>query len=1034
MSLPSIVPCLSPRRSKWTADFHAGSSGLSRARRAGSPVRLHSPWWMAAGGWILTALLFTSAVRAEGSRTLYPASYPTSGGTCANAANRGCRANLDLQPGNYYVGKVNRRTFLYVYARAGEYVLLGSSNRSDGGDILVYAPTDFGTPGDETVPAVAAFSCASAAVPAGSYGGPGRGAIVTRAQELAGPHSADGSATVTGGFAPCAYRAPENGIYGVLFTATPSGPTNLNADIFNPRPSSNTVAAWDVTVRARADALADLNGRLFTYAWAGFAGVNNRPIFSRHYYVTRDGYRYSQALAGMDPNGFVLYGNSLGFLDNGQPLYKDIRGQDSYVTDLPQGVTSQRAEYPIFFSDIAPAGPNAAAVDAVLTALNIPTVPPTPSLVSATFTGHLPDPQRTTTGAGGTFQVTTKDATSYQIVVSRDGADFSPSNAANAVITGIAGSGEYSVLWSGNDAAGNLFPPQATPYLFRATARAGEIHLPMLDSENNGNGTSKATATFGGGPTITRLNGTGAGDTTVFFDDRGYVTRSGVLVGQLNGTLCPGAVPPGPSPAEALQGVDSTLAYGASARLYRWWLPGTNANSDCAPAGGWGDSKGLNLWTYYSVAPQTGTLTIDPIVRDAEAEVFVPGTALPGATVQGVLTFSNQGGSALSGVTYTVAAGTGCAAPALAFGNLPAGASASCSTVAGQGRYTLAGLPAALAPGQMVRGADPAAPLTLRYTAPASGPVAIVAAIATAQDPDDHPANNVARASTAIGTNDVQAGASAPASATPGSTVAGSLRFSNNGGTAASGWTWAVTIGTPASCPAGVAFTGLPAGVGLAGYDPATCAATFTGMPATLADGQFLQFAFRYTAPANGAVAVTATANAPGDADPANNRATATTRMAVIDMAVSLAGLPPAAILQGAYAGTFTCTNVGNTPAASGTRCAIDSGLPAGLAVQGCTLGPGAAPWVSGDAVPAGGVVTCRVAGVPAALGPSSLRASTAAVGDTVAADDTAVAILQVQEVQPVPSLSLGARWLLAALMAAAAAWLFGRSPVRPRH
>lgn len=103
-------------------------------------------------GWILTALLFTSAVRAEGSRTLYPASYPTSGGTCANAANRGCRANLDLQPGNYYVGKVNRRTFLYVYARAGEYVLLGSSNRSDGGDILVYAPTDFGTPGMRPCP------------------------------------------------------------------------------------------------------------------------------------------------------------------------------------------------------------------------------------------------------------------------------------------------------------------------------------------------------------------------------------------------------------------------------------------------------------------------------------------------------------------------------------------------------------------------------------------------------------------------------------------------------------------------------------------------------------------------------------------------------------------------------------------------------------------------------------------------------------------------------------------------------------------
>ncbi|HTH11402.1 MAG TPA: hypothetical protein VMA55_17670, partial [Acidovorax sp.] len=125
---------------------------------------------------------------AEGSRTLYPSTYPTSGGTCANTFNRGCRANLDLQPGNRYVGKIHRRTFLYVYAEAGEYVLLGSSNRTTGGDILVYNPQDFGTPGDETLPASADFSCASSTPPAGSFGGGTLGQLSSRAQELAGPH------------------------------------------------------------------------------------------------------------------------------------------------------------------------------------------------------------------------------------------------------------------------------------------------------------------------------------------------------------------------------------------------------------------------------------------------------------------------------------------------------------------------------------------------------------------------------------------------------------------------------------------------------------------------------------------------------------------------------------------------------------------------------------------------------------------------------------------------------------------------------
>jgi hypothetical protein len=502
---------------------------------------------------------------AEGSRTLYPSTYPTSGGTCANTFNRGCRANLDLQPGNRYVGKIHRRTFLYVYAEAGEYVLLGSSNRTTGGDILVYNPHDFGTPGDETLPASADFSCASS------------------------PHSADGSATVTGGFAPCAYRAPATGIYGVQFMPATSGNTNLNADIFNPLPSTSTVAAWDVTVRATASSLSDLHGRLFTYAWLGFTGVNNRPVYSRHDYVTLDGYRYSQALAGLDPNGFALYANRLGFLDNGQPLYKGVRGSDSFVTNLAPGLSAQRPEFPIFFSSVAPSAPHAAEVDKVLSALRIPLTPQPPSLSAATFTGRPPSGVlRTVPGAGGTFRLSIAGASTFQIVVSRDGVDFSPANTANAVITDIAATGTQDVPWDGNYAAGNPFPASATPYAYRAFARGGEIHLPMIDTENNGDGTS------------TKLNGPQAGNNTVYFDDRGYVTRSGTLVGQLNGTLCPSSPPPASNPAQALGGADSTLVHGASPQLYRWWPPGPMPTPTARPPAGGATPRG---WTSGRTSP-----------------------------------------------------------------------------------------------------------------------------------------------------------------------------------------------------------------------------------------------------------------------------------------------------------------------------------------------------------------------------------------------------------------------------------------------
>ena len=316
--------------------------------------------------------------QAEGSRSLYPSGTRGDSAGCGTGANQGCRANLDIQPGNFYVGKINRRTFLYVYAQAGEYILLGSRNRSNGGDIFVYNPQSFGIPGNETIPGTANFTCSFTTPPAGSFGGTGKGNIADRAHELGGPNSADNSAPAPGGngYVPCAYLAPSTGIYGVRFSAATSGGTDPNGSIGTPVVGSNTVSAWDVTVRANATSTTDINGRLFTYAWVAFTGDNSRPVFTTHYYVNSQGYRYSQQLRGLDPNGYVLYANSLGFLDNGQPLYKDIRGNEALVASVPLGVTTQIPQYPLFFNDVSDGGANATEVNRVLAALNIPLSPP----------------------------------------------------------------------------------------------------------------------------------------------------------------------------------------------------------------------------------------------------------------------------------------------------------------------------------------------------------------------------------------------------------------------------------------------------------------------------------------------------------------------------------------------------------------------------------------------------------------------------------------------------------------------------------
>lgn len=809
-------------------------------------------WWAGLlATMVLPSFLFdASSAWAEGSRSLYPSTYPAGGS----------RANLDIQPGSKYVGKVNRRTFLYVYAQAGEYILLGSRNRTatNQGVVNIYSPQDFGTPGDETVPGSPTFTCSETNTLTGpNYSGAGRGLIDARVKENVGPQSVDGTGKTTG-YTPCAYQAPSTGVYGVVFApaGTGSGP---NAVIDPPAISNNSVSAWDVTVRSSNPAsTTDLEGRLFTYAWAAFTGGNGRPVYSTHYYVTNDGYRYSQDLRGLDPNGYVLYANSLGFLDNGQPLYKDLRTMGIGTTTqfalidptlLSPGVTTQIAQYPIFFSDVS----NNVEVERVLAALNIPLTPPSPTVSNLSFSGHLVG-SITTVGAGGTFTFTTTNTITYQIVVSRNGADFDPMNVNNAVLTGIAGTGTHNVNWDGKDNSGVNFPAGG-PYTFRVLGRNGEVHFPIIDAENNP----------GAGPTITRLNGTNFGDRTVYYDDRGYRTSSGNLVGNLNGTLCPTASPAAPTVPASLLGVDSSTNY-------RNWGSGSNANSDCASGAGWGDAKGLNLWTYFSTAPQSNTLSINPIVIDVATSVSAPSTATAGDTVQGTFSFANNGNSTANGVTYglTLSPGLG----PVTFSNLPVGTTASYNNATGVVTFGGTPLPVTLGAGQSIPY------MTFSYTAPSTGPVVATTTIATTSN-DTYPANNTATVSTGIGQTDVLTTVSVPATAAAGSTVSGTFTFGNNGAGAAAGVTYTATVDS-GTCPQSFQFTSLPTNV------IATCSGgtiSFTGLPSSLAAGQSFNFDFTYTMPASGSIPINTSINTTSsDANLANNSASGSTMTSMVSM------------------------------------------------------------------------------------------------------------------------------------------------------
>ena len=617
----------------------------------------------AATARVLLALLATAGAaaltpgiaRAEGSAQLYPVNA-----TCApNSAGGSCRANIEWRTDAYGPAtgaQVRRRTFLEVYAQAGEVLEMGSSAVGAGnGDILIYNPGVVTDSNAEPLPAlttgVNGFRCSDQRASSG-VGGQGR--ITSRAQELAGPQAADGSGNLTG-YIPCSYTAPATGIYGVVFYG-PSGDgssadggvtgdiTLASAADFNATQGSS-VAAWDLTVRSTVSSTTDITGRLFTKALVAFTANNGRPINVSLEVVTLDGFRYRTSTRGLDPNGFAFFGNQLGFLDGDgtSPLDHDAYGttNSSELTGLAGGVTLSPPEYPIFFG--APA-------DATLTALGIALTPVSPVLGTLSFAGNLTG-STSSVGAGGSFSFNANKGGVYELVISRDGVNFDPGASQNRVLRGVATAGANTVTWDGKDNGGTDFPV-GVGYAVHASLHAGEYHFPLLDAENS---------TLGG-PTFTLLNPPGGvcpfGGvcTTAFFDDRGYRTDGpgAATVGALpppNTPLCGGSPTAAPYHSDPVNGYDSSTslrAYGTD----------TGGNTNVVCTGSFGDVKGLDTWTYLPSTTASSSLNVSDSA-DVSITKSHAGSFTVGQNGTFTLTVANSGPAASGALTVTDALPSG---------------------------------------------------------------------------------------------------------------------------------------------------------------------------------------------------------------------------------------------------------------------------------------------------------------------------------------------------------------------------------------
>lgn len=522
-----------------------------------------------------------------------PAMAAGSGNLWPNGAS-GNRANTEWRTGSYGNGALTRRTLIKAYMTAGQVLMLGSSAIGQGAsDIRVYDPgTVVGAIGTEAIPAVANFSCNTQRLAGGAPAL--QGMITSRAEELAGPDTIPVGG-VAGGYVPCHFSAPVSGIYSIAFIGPAGTASNADGSIGQDialakandfdATQGTSIAAWDATVRANLTSTLNITGRVFTYYLALFTGGNGLPVFPSIYAVTSDAYKYRVDLRGMDPNGWLVYGNQVGFLDSDgtTPLYHDAvanaTGSPGQLTGIQGGVSLARPTFPLFFE------PPAAVT---IAALGIPAAPIAPIMSSISFTGTVGG-NTSLVNSGGTFRFTTNVPGVYDIVISRDGVNFDPTLPANRSLRGVVlAPGNHTALWNGRDNSNVAFPVGS--YQAHVSLHGGEYHFPMIDVENDTQG----------GPTLTMLNPPGGicpaltgGCNAAFYDDRAYMTVGGTVVdsGNTVGSVLCGVTPPATAASNTITGFNSTTAqraFGAAS--------GGNTNVPCT--GSFGDAKGLDIWTY----------------------------------------------------------------------------------------------------------------------------------------------------------------------------------------------------------------------------------------------------------------------------------------------------------------------------------------------------------------------------------------------------------------------------------------------------
>lgn len=339
------------------------------------------------------------------------------------------------------------------------------------------------------------------------------------------------NASNPGGYTPISFKAPVTGVYtfrffGTQYNKVVAATKVKKTDKFLQK-SNNYVGAWDITVTENETATEPITGRTYTDALIWTIGANlgdGESVLNESVYaLTKDGFEYKVDFNGIDPFGFVFYTNKRGLLvssddhEDGhyRSLARSVKSARNQLDDLIEmGVhinstptTDKDESYFLTFeradSELLKHYTN----HSVLTGADDIGTKST-AYDNFKFRGlNSTEDHKGMEGYGGYFSFTydrsAEDSgkilpSTYEIIMDFTGNatleseyGYAPGTHNEVILSNTLVDGSNTIFWDGKDEHGNIVigDDAGIDYtIVSFNVKAGEVHFPLLDVENNKNG------------------------------------------------------------------------------------------------------------------------------------------------------------------------------------------------------------------------------------------------------------------------------------------------------------------------------------------------------------------------------------------------------------------------------------------------------------------------------------------------------------------------------------------------------------------